>query len=79
MDTDLKSLFVLNTEVINIHHLRGHALKLYLPKPRTDIMKFSYVYRVVKLWNDLPSAICESNSLTIFKQLLTNHLYSYTN
>ena len=51
-------------------------------------MKFSYVYRVVKLWNDLPLSVCESNSLTlsvcesnsltIFKQRLTTHLYSYT-
>ena len=39
--TDLKSLFVMNTEVVNTHHLRGHASKLYLPKPRTDVMKFS--------------------------------------
>ena len=57
VDTDLKSLFVMNTEVIDTHHLRGHALKLYLPKPRTDVMKFSYVYRDIKLWNDLPSSV----------------------
>ena len=68
----------MNTEVVDKHHLRGHALKLYLPKPRTDVMKFSYVYRVVKLWNDLPSSVSDSNSLTIFKQCLTTHLYSYT-
>ena len=37
----------MNTEDVNTHHLRGHAFKLYLPKPRTDVMKFSYVYRVV--------------------------------
>ena len=78
VDTDLKSLLVMNTEVVDTHHLRGHALKLYLPKPRTDVLKFSYVYRVVKLWNDLPSFVCESNSLTILKQRLTTHLYSYT-
>ena len=49
MDTDLKSLFVTNTDVVNTHDLRGHALKLYLPKPRTDVTKFSCVYCVVKL------------------------------
>ena len=71
-------MFVINTEVFKTHHLRGHALKLFLPMPRTDVMTFSYVYRVVKLWNDLPSSVCESISLTIFKYRLTTHLYSYT-
>ena len=78
MDTDLKSLFVMNPKVVNTRYLRGHALKLYMPKPRTDVMKFSYVYHVIKLWNDFPSYVCESNSLTIFKQRLTTYLYSYT-
>ena len=32
VNIDVKNLFVMNTEVVNTHHLRGHALKLYLPK-----------------------------------------------
>ena len=78
VDTDLKSLFFMNTEVVDSHYLRGHALKLNLPKPRTDVMKFSFAYRVVKLWNSVPSSVSESNSLTIFKQRLTTHLYLAT-
>ena len=67
----------MNSEVVNTPST-WTCLKVILPKPRTDVMKFSYVYRAVKLWNDLPLPVCESNSLTIFKQHLTAYLYSYT-
>ena len=42
MNSELKSLFVLIDSTI--HNLRGHAFKLLIPKPRTDLLKYNYVY-----------------------------------
>ena len=35
--------------------LGSHAYELHVPKPRADLLKFSYVYRVVTKKNSLPS------------------------
>jgi ribonucleases P/MRP protein subunit RPP40 len=74
VDTDLKRLFILASDVaVCDRTLRGHAYKLNLPKPRTDMLKYSYVYRVVRYWNSLPAAVCEVASLSVFKQRLSDH------
>ena len=68
----LKSLFppsVLNTNMT----LRRHSLQLYIPKPRSDIVKFSFCNRVSNLWNSLPAFICNASSISVFKKLLLTH------
>ena len=42
--------------------------KLMLPKPKTDILKRSFSYSGVLLWNNLPEEIRASNSLSFFKR-----------
>ena len=54
--------------------LRGNAFKLFVPKPRTDMLKFSFVYRVSKYWNTLPTVVCDTKSLSVFKSRLMDYL-----
>ena len=58
--------------------LRGNAFKLFVPKPRNDMLKFSFEYRASKYWNTLPTLVCDTKSLSVFKSRLTDYL-SHTN
>ena len=49
---------------------RGHGLKLYKPRIRTDIGKFSFSYRIVDIWNALPGEIVSSDSINTFKNMI---------
>jgi hypothetical protein len=76
VDMNLKRLFPVNTSAHSFN-LRGHAFMLYAPKPRTDLLKFSYVYRAIKCWNSLPTYVCDTDSLSVFKNRLTAHLLQH--
>jgi hypothetical protein len=76
VDMNLKRLFPVNTSAYSFN-LRGHAFMLYAPKPRTDLLKFSYVYRAIKCWNSLPTYVCDTDSLSVFKNRLTVHLLQH--
>ena len=68
-DNKLQQLFshtVLRTPML----LRRHPHQLDLSKPRSDLLKFSFRYRAVKLWNALPEHIVAATSITTFKHLL---------
>ena len=72
-DNKLQQLFphtVLRTSML----LRRHPHQLDLPKPRSDLLKFSFCYKAVKLWNALPEHIVSATSITSFKYLLLPHL-----
>ena len=49
---------------------RGHPLKLYKNRVRTDLCQHFFSERVINTWNKLDSDIVCSSSLNIFK----NHL-----
>ena len=68
-DNKLQSLFS-PADRLNTTILRRRPYQLYLLKPRFDLFKFSFRYRVIKLWNSLPEHIilCNASSVTIFKQ-----------
>ncbi len=75
-DAKLKTLFppvTLNTDI----SLRRHPFQLYLPKPRSDLLKFSFRYRTVSLWNVLPECICNAPSLAAFKHLVLPYLREF--
>jgi hypothetical protein len=74
VDTDLQKLFVMTSVHVHDRILRGHAVKLYAPKPRSDCLKYDFVNRVIKHWNSLPGNICENESLAIFKLNLSAYL-----
>ena len=53
----------------NTHYgLRNSTNKLILPKPRTEYLKRSFSYSGAALWNSLPQAFRECNSLGAFKK-----------
>ena len=47
--------------------LRGHKYKLYKPRIKTDIGKFSFSFRVIDLWNSLPDEVVNAGSVNSFK------------
>ena len=47
--------------------------KLALPKPNSELLKKSFYYNGSRIWNELPSNICNAESLGKFK-----HLYKTT-
>ena len=54
-----------------MYNLRGHNFKLSLPKHSSISFKQNFFsYRVVFIWNKLPSTIVNSTSLQIFKSNL---------
>ena len=49
---------------------RGHSFKLY-PKPTsTQLCLNSFAFRVVNVWNGLPSHVVEASSVNVFKKRL---------
>ena len=49
------------------NNLRGHALKLYKPRILGDIGKFSFSFRVLNHWNDLPEEVVFTDNVNSFK------------
>ena len=47
--------------------LRGHGFKLFKPRVRTDVGRFSFSYRVVELWNSLNVEVVDAVSVNSFK------------
>jgi len=41
-----------------------------IPKPRTDLKKFNFASRSVKLWNNLPGEVNGSKNLAKFKNMI---------
>ena len=50
---------------------RGHCYKLSMPKVRTDIRKYFFSSRIVKVWNALPTDKVNFNSLNGFIRSLS--------
>ena len=53
--------------------LRGHHLKLFVPRCRTNTRKQFFSVRVVSHWNGLPSKVVEAESVNSFKNRLDGH------
>ena len=65
--TSLGNLFTYKDEVTR-YNLRDVSSSLYLPKPRTNSMKRSFMYDGASTWNSIPKEIRESTSLTLFQR-----------
>ena len=62
----------------NVYGLRSNDKKLYLPKPNTNFLKSTFIYRASKLWNSLPDDIIENIyalSLNSFINIIDKYLY----
>ena len=47
--------------------LRGHSMKLFLPRARLHVRKYFFSHRVVPHWNSLPQHVVEAPSVNSFK------------
>jgi len=65
-----QSFFQLATDS---HNVRGHSLKLFLPRCSTTVRKTFFSTRVVSYWNALPQHAIEAPSVNSFKNRLDKH------
>ena len=63
---------------------RGHKYKLFKKRPRLDVRKYSFCYRVTDVWNQLPCEVVEAKTVLSFEKRLDKFLkdqpiyYNYT-
>ena len=55
---------------------RGHSLKIFVPRCRTDVRARFFSCRVVPLWNSLPEDVVAAPSVSSFKSRLLSALGS---
>ena len=65
-------------EVRNFIKLRedsctGHEYKIFKSIPRLDIRKYSFCMGVVDTWNQFPSCVVETETVSAFKRRLDRH------
>jgi len=60
---DLNEYITLDTG----RNLRGNNMRIFKSRFRTDVGKFSFVNRIVELWNKLPQNVVESMNVETFK------------
>jgi hypothetical protein len=56
----------------NKNNTRGHNYKMHKQPSRLDIRKFSFSYRVVNFWNQLPFEIVNAGNINIFKSKINS-------
>ncbi|XP_065684246.1 uncharacterized protein LOC136096653 [Hydra vulgaris] len=64
-----KSMFFLFD---NKNNIQGHKYKLHKQHCRLDICKFSFSYRVVNIWNQLPFDVVNDDNINIFKRKINS-------
>ena len=53
---------------------RGHRFKLVMPPFNTDVRQGFFDVRCIRIWNRLPNAVVESQSVASFKSLVAELL-----
>ena len=57
------------------YNLRNYDINNFIiPKPKLELFKSSIHYSGTVLWNNLPQSLKNSDSLSIFKNLLCEHI-----
>lgn len=70
--------------IVNDRATRGHSQKLFKRRARLDIRKFSFPFRIVDNWNNLPESVVSAPSVKSFERRLDKHwknqelVYDYT-
>ena len=67
LDIDRETLFTLNTPTQPKTRNQQSFMPLTIPRANLDLRKNFFTVRGAKLWNSLPSAIRESNTVNRFK------------
>ena len=90
MDSNLKSLFVLVSNMSTSSHTLGpytcqiiRSCIQIISFKATDMLKNNFVYRVIKVWNPLSQTVCEAGTLSMFKiksdYLHNDYIFEQTN
>ena len=69
----LSSKFIQRSDIFNYYNLRDSENKLAVPLPHTNYYRNCFCYSGAVLWNNFPSDIKQTKSLTSFRQLLTSN------
>ena len=57
--------------IYNINKVtRGNDFRLFKNRSHYDLRKFSFSNRIVNIWNSLPNAVVDVNSVEVFKSRL---------
>ena len=62
----LRELF----QMSHIGSIRGHSLRLTMPRCRSEVMRKTLMARRVQVWNGLDVTVVEVNTLECFKKRL---------
>jgi len=58
------------------HRTRGNSLRLKIrERPRSDVVKFSWLYRAVRIWNAMPEEMVRANNSLVLKRKLSESLH----
>ena len=72
-DKEVCNIFTLYQDVVKWPgRCRGHSKKLYKQKPRLEVQKHFFSYRVCDTWNNLPESVINSESIKQFETRLDN-------
>ena len=58
------------TSISTVHSTRGHNMRFMQPMTRIDSYMYSFFPSAIKIWNDLPQNVIDSNDIDQFKQKL---------
>ena len=78
-----KTPVFINSQIVFRNTVHGHDTRgsskgqLVLPRPKYSILKRSFIYRSLSLWNDLPRNLCCINSKLTFKKHLKFYLIQW--
>ena len=80
---DLSKFLLLNAQMytsmfinqVDVHaHITRYCSNLQITKCRTNTSQQSFIYRVTKLWNSLPTELKEIKAVKVFKNSLKRTL-----
>ena len=69
-DPEVSDLFAKSTTQAT----RGHGYKLFKKRPKLDVRKFSFCYRVVDIWNRLPDSVVTANTVHSFERRFDKYM-----
>ena len=58
---------------LTVSTLRGHNMKLFIPRARLHVRKYFFSHRVVPHWNSLPQHVANAPSVSSFKSRLDTY------
>jgi hypothetical protein len=62
-------MFELNTT----SNTRGHSKKMKIKTSRLNVRKYTFVIRIVEIWNSLPESVIQAKTVKKFKIGLDEH------